>query len=73
MYRREKDPYVEYRYRVDIAPGEVAHWVAQIWRGDDFLGTSRGRITSPPRDEVLLQALVEAEVREIIDTRYSLF
>lgn len=34
---------------------------------------SRGRITSPPRDEVLLQTPLKAEVREIIDTRYLLF
>ncbi|MBX9631563.1 MAG: hypothetical protein K2X67_13675 [Burkholderiales bacterium] len=46
--------------------------MAQIWRGDELLGTDRGKVTSPPRDEVLLQALVESEVREIIDTRYSL-
>jgi hypothetical protein len=63
---------VEYRYRIDVAPGDTAHWVAQIWRGDELLGTTRGKVTSPPRDEVLLQALVESEVREIIDTRYSL-
>lgn len=63
---------MEYRYRIDVATGEVAHWVAQIWRRDDLLGTARGSIASPPRDEVLLQALVEGEVREIIDTRYSL-
>ncbi len=73
IYRRERDPYVEYRYRIEITPGETPHWSARIWRSEDYLGTASGTVVSPPRDEILLKTLIEEEVREIIETRYSLF
>jgi hypothetical protein len=71
VYRRELDPHVEYRYRIDILTGTRAVWTAMIWRDEDYLGTASGKVGYPPREEVLLNALVEAEVREIIDTRFS--
>lgn len=73
VYRRERDPFAEYRYSIDIQAGAPAKWTASIWRADDYLGSLSGKIEAPPLDQVLLQTLVEAEVRDIIETRYSLF
>lgn len=71
VYRRELDPHVEYRYLIEIAAGTPAVWTAQIWRGEESLGSTNGTVNNPPREQILLTALIESEVRELIDTRFS--
>ncbi len=72
LFRPERDPHVAYFYEIEITPGPTASWSAQITRNGQMMGTATGTIKHPPRDEGLLKTLVESEVVEIIETRYSL-